>query len=229
MGFGTLFIGYALLLSIAYNGLTDIIAAAVMLLGLYKLSTINKYFKLASIAASVFLLFSLGELGIWTYEMFFRRIDEPIFISAISIIRCAIVGTMTVLMLKGIETVAREVELSETQKKAARLSIANAVFYTVWIVFELPLTFIGETTLARIYAVIILLSIALIVANLVIIYSCYMRICMPGDEDITRDKPSRFGFVNEYRARKAEREREAAEERARLLKERASKMKGKKK
>ena len=133
------------------------------------------------------------------------------------------------LILKGIEAVAKEVDLKDTPIKAKRLAIINAVFYAVWIVFELPLTFLNELTLARIYAIIILLSIALIIADLTVIYSCYMRICMPGDEDISREKPSRFGFVNEYRARKAEREREAAEERAKLIKERAQKLKGKKK
>ena len=56
-----------------------------------------------------------------------------------------------------------------------------------------------------------------------------MKICMPGDEDIKKEKPSKFGFVNEYRARKAERDTEAAKERARLIKERAEKLKEKKK
>ena len=229
MGFGTLFIGYVLLLSIAYKGLTDIIAAAVMLLGLYKLSGINRFFKMAAVTASAFLVFSLGELGVWTYEMFWRKFDAPLLISALGILRCVLIGALTVLILKGIEAVAKEVDLKDTPIKAKRLAIINAVFYAVWIVFELPLTFLNELTLARIYAIIILLSIALIIADLTVIYSCYMRICMPGDEDISREKPSRFGFVNEYRARKAEREREAAEERAKLIKERAQKLKGKKK
>ena len=49
----------------------------------------------------------------------------------------------------------------------------------------------------------------------------------PNDENLT-DKPSRFEFVNEYRARKAERDAAAMEERMKLAKERAKK-KGKKK
>ena len=75
----------------------------------------------------------------------------------------------------------------------------------------------------------ILATIALIIVNLSVIYTAYMRICMPGDENIDKDKPSKFAFVNEYRARKAERERETAEKRAKLMKERAEKKKGKKK
>ena len=229
MGFGTLFIGYFLLLNLAYYGFTDIIAAAVMLLGFYKLSGINKYFKLASIATSVFLAFSLGELGVWGYEMFFRKIDAPILISMLSIVRCAIIGTVTVLMLKGIETVAREVDLKDTPKKAARLSIIAIVLYAMWIILELPLTFLGSLIPALISVIVLTSTIILLIVNLTVIYSCYMRICMPGDEDITREKPSRFNFVNEYRERKAERDKEVAAERAKLMKERAAKLKGKKK
>ena len=64
MGFGTLFIGYFLLLNLTYYGFTDVIAASVMLLGLYKLSPVNKYFRAAALSSGVFLAFSLGELGI---------------------------------------------------------------------------------------------------------------------------------------------------------------------
>ena len=71
-------------------------------------------------------------------------------------------------------------------------------------------------------------TLVLIVMNLTVIYSCYMRICMPGDEHM-KDKPSRFAFVNEYRARQAEREAEAMAERMKQLKNRANKKKGKKK
>ena len=63
MGFGTLFIGYFLLLNLTYYGFTDVIAASVMLLGLYKLSGVNKYFKAAAISSGALLVFSLGELG----------------------------------------------------------------------------------------------------------------------------------------------------------------------
>ena len=143
--------------------------------------------------------------------------------------RCAILGALTVLMLKGIEAVAKEVDLNNTPKKADRLSLISATLYGMWIVLELPLDFLGSFIPALISVIVLMSTIVLHVVNLTVIYSCYMRICMPGDEDITRAKPSRFGFVNDYRARKAERDREVAEERAKLLKERAAKLKGKKK
>ena len=229
MGFGTLFVGYFLLLNLTYYGFTDAIAAALMLLGLYKLSPINQHFKMASIASALFLAFSVGELGIAAYEMLFRSISTPALVSILSIGRCLLIGLLTAFMLRGIAEVAKEVDIPDLHSKASRLSVISAVVYSMWIVLEAPLSFMGDFIPAVLSLIVMLATFALLIVNLTVIYSCYMKICMPGDEDITKEKPSRFGFVNEYRARKAERERETMEHQAKLLKERAEKMKGKKK
>lgn len=225
MGFGTLFIGYFLLLNLTYYGFTDVIAAAVMLLGLYKLSRVNKYFGAAAASSLVFVLFSLCELGISAYEMFMRPIGSPVLISVMSVLRCITVGLLTILMLKGIESVAKEVKIEDLPTKASRLVIITAVTYSLWIVLEAPLSFIDSYVLAVLSLITILATISLIIINLTVIYSCYMKICMPGDEDIFKEKPSRFEFVNAYRARKAERDAEVAkirEERQKARKEKRS-------
>ena len=229
MGFGTLFIGYFLLLNLTYYGFTDLIAAAVMLLGLYKLSTVNRYFKISAITAAIFLAFSLWEFGIAAYEMLIRSIGSSTLISVMSVMRCMAIGTLTVTMLKGIEAVAKEVDLEDMPAKASRLAVIAAVLYSLWIMLEAPLTFLGSYVPAVLSLIVMLATIALIIVNLSVIYGCYMRICMPGDENITEDKPSRFAFVNEYRARKMEREAELAQQRAKAMKERAEKRKGQKK
>lgn len=227
MGFGTLFIGYFLLLNLTYYGFTDVIAAAIMLLGLYKLSSVNKQFKMAAVASGVFLAFSLFEFGVATYELFVKRTDSATFVSVMSILRCITICALTFLMLKGMELVAKEVEVENIPAKASRLSKVTAAVYCAWIILEAPLTFINDYVLAVLSLITILATIALLISNLTVIYGCYMRICMPGDENLT-DKPSRFEFVNEYRARKAERDQAAMEERMKIMKERAKK-KGKKK
>ena len=229
MGFGTLFIGYFLLLNLTYYGFTDVIAASVMLLGLYKLSGVNRYFKAAAISSGALLVFSLGELGVAVYEMFIGAINSPALVSVMCIVRCLIIGALTVLMLKGIEDVSREVDIENLPAKASRLTVATVVTYALWIILEAPLSFIDDYVLAVLSLVTILATLALIIINLTLIYTCCMKICMPGDEDITRDKPSRFAFVNEYRAKKAEREEELARERAERMKKRLDGKKGKKK
>ena len=217
MGFGTLFIGYFLLLNLTYYGFTDVIAASVMLLGLYKLSAVNKYFKASAILSGVFLFFSLGEFGIAGYEMFIRQINSPALVSVMCVIRSVLVAATTVFMLKGIEAVSREVDVENLPEKAYRLTIATVVIYALWIILEAPISFIDDYVLAVLSLITILATIALLIINLTVIYSCYMRICMPGDENIEKDKPSRFAFVNEYRARKAEKDAELAKERSERL------------
>lgn len=229
MGFGTLFIGYFLLLNLTYYGFTDVIAASVMLLGLYKLSPVNKFFKAAAVCSGVFLVFSLGEFGIATYEIFFRQLNTPLFISVMSILRCLVISTLTVLMLKGIESVAREVELENLPVKASRLAVVTIVIYSLWILLEAPISFIDDYVLAVLSLLTILATIALMIINLTVVYSCYMKICMPGNEDISKEKPSHFAFVNEYRRRKAERDAEIAKERAERMKKKLAEKKDKKK
>ena len=229
MGFGTLFIGYFLLLNLTYYGFTDVIAASVMLLGLYKLSPVNKYFRAAALSSGVFLAFSLGELGIAVYEMFIGAINSPALVSVTCNVRCLIICALTVLMLKGIKDVAREVDIENLPTKASRLMIATIATYSLWIILEAPLSFLDDYVLAVLSLITILTTLALIIINLSVIYTCYMKICMPGDEDVMKDKPSRFTFVNEYRARKAEREEELARERAERMKKSLDGKKGKKK
>ena len=222
MGFGTLFIGYFLILNLTYYGLTDVIAAAVMLLGLYKLSGFNKYFRAALVVCGVFLAFSVGELGVAIYEMFIAKLDAPALISVMSAVRSLILGALSVLMLKALSAIATEVDIPELVKKCERLTVATSTVYSVLIVLELPLSFINPYVLAIGSLLALLTAIAVIIMNLSAIYTCYMKICMPGDEEL-RDKPSRFAFVNEYRARKAEQAELEAQKRLERLKSRKNK------
>lgn len=228
MGFGILFIGYFLILNLTYYSITDVIAAAVMLLGLYKLSSVNRYFKTTAICTGVFLAFSIGEIGVAIYELFEKKINSPMFISYMSMARCLIIGVLTVMMLKAIEEVAREVEITELPKKCKKLMLASFIIYSLWILLEMPISFINDYVLAVASLLTVIAVFILIILNLTVIYTCYMKICMPGDEDVMKDKPSRFAFVNEYRARKEEQNRKEAEENLKRVKEKLEK-KGRKK
>ena len=62
-------------------------------------------------------------------------------------------------------------------------------------------------------APVLILYFVCIILNLVLIFSCYSRICDENDVDMAR-KPSRFAFVNKLRGESEQRQREAAERRA---------------
>ena len=66
MGFGTLFIGYFLLLNITFYEFTDVIAGVIILFGLYKLMGNSRYFKLPCYFSISFAIFGL-----------FNRISKP--------------------------------------------------------------------------------------------------------------------------------------------------------
>ena len=224
MGFGTLFIGYFLLLNVTYFGYTDLISGLIMLMGLYKLSGINKDFKLAFYSASVFSLFGAAELVVSVISIFMPTFKEGEALLYITPIRYVILVFLSAFIMKGIYEVAKEVGLKQLAQKAKYYFYISSVAFSVAAIFDLPFFgFIPGKALA-IISVLLLLALFIIIAiELSIIYKAYMRICMPGEENGRGAKPSRFGFVNRMREERTAREREEYEYRAKRLSEKAKK------
>lgn len=210
MGFGSLFLGYFLFLNVTYHGITDIIAGLVMLLGLLKLSTINKQFRYCSSVTIGFSAFAFIELVIDMLKMFDIIGNVTMLFTIISIIRSVLVLTLTYFMLRGMEEVAREVDLPEIAKKC-RLRVPMVItIYALWVALEILGLFAGIPVQvpALISIVTLLLTIVLIVMNLLLIHKCYMHICMPEDLIPKAPKPSRFAFVNKFREHEEQKRRE---------------------
>ena len=233
MGFGTLFIGYFLLLNIAIYSFTDIIAGAVMLLGLYNLSCVNKYFKIGTWISLAFTLFGAVELYFGISDMFLGVATPANLLSIFSAIRFLLVGALTVIILLGIKTVSIEVELEDMPLRCSSRVIMSCAIFGLGFILELPfVSFIGDRTLYVLAALTVLTELIIVAMNLTVIYGAYMKICMPKDNlptDNAKPKESRFGFVNQYRERKAEKAKEEAEYRLNKLKELSEKNNGGKK
>ena len=235
MGFGTLFVGYFLLLNVThYRGFTDIIAAAIMLFALYKLSDVNRGFKLSFILCGVFMAVSLGEL-VLSVSGLFSLFPTEIATSVITIVRHGVVGTLTALIMLGIKDISREVDLPKIRDRARYLLPSTFTVYLLLIVLESVTGFTSSETMIKIMAwsslIVIIANITLLVFGLFTIYSCYMQICMPEDNTPfvpDEEKPSRFAFINEHR--KKRRARDEAYYKERMDKAKAKyekKMKGK--
>ena len=183
MGFGTLFIGYFLLFNIPYFGMTDLIAAAVMMAGLNKLSAINKPFKNAYYFSLVFTVYSLPELVFFALDLF-KIYENSDVLSYLRVGQSVIVCALTVMILKGIAEVAREVKLDNIKRRAGMLIYASFAVYILWILCNAPIlaNLIGSAVTV-VYLIAILSALLLVGINLVTIYSCYMHICMPGEEN----------------------------------------------
>ena len=229
MGFGTLFIGYFLLLNITYYTFTDVIAAAVMLLGLYKLSTVVKHFRAPAAFAAIFAVFGLAELILGAVDMIFVKLFEnQLLVSAVAVARSVIIAALTLLMLKALYSISRELEVDKVPLKCRAMMLWTTLLYGADILFETPFisTVLPAQVSAIFYLVIIIGMIVVVISNLTIIYSCYMQICMPDELNGKPEKPSRFAFVNEYRRRKAEKEAREIEE---IRKKQEEKLKRKRK
>lgn len=230
MGFGTLFFGYFLLLNITYFTFSDLIAALIMAMALYKLSTVNQHFKNGFFASVAFAVLGISELVIGILEMFYptKLISE--LIEYITIPRCFIIAVLTLFILLGIESVADEVGLSQLARRAHRSLPFVLVIYAIAAVLEVPLLLsaVGVKILAVASAVTLIAIFALVAVNLLTIYKAYMKICMPDDVDNeVADKPSRFEFINKHREHTMQKQREYAEYRIEKYKKKNSKKKKK--
>ena len=226
MGFGTLFLGYFFLINITYYPLTDLLSAVLMLLALSSLSRFNKPMRISLFVDGAFCLIALFEFIFAIGDMF------SLFTSAsVSLIlpplRHICVGALSVCLLLGIRSLADEVGLDKLGAKCVRLLSLPALCYLLSALLEIPAIFPEQASkdtqiVALIVLLLTLVSVALILST---IYTAYMRICMPEEADMP-EKPSRFAFVNRYREKQEQRNREVAAEVARM---RAEKQKRKKK
>lgn len=230
MGFGTLFFGYFLLLNITYFTFSDLIAALIMSMALYKLSTVNQPFKNGFYASVAFAVLGLAELVIGTLEMLAPSKVTEELIEYVTIPRCFIIAVVTLFILLGIESVADEVGLPDLARRA-RISLPIVLaIYAIAAVLEVPLVLsaVGVKILATASAITLLAIFSVVVINLVTIYRAYMKICMPEDVDNdVPDKPSRFEFVNKHREHTLQKQREYAEYKLEKFKKKNSKKKKK--
>ena len=218
MGFGTLFFGYFLLLDVAYEFITDVIAASIMAYALSKLSGINRGFKAALYASLVFLAFSAVEFGFGAYDMLFAPPDNPTLTTAFAIIRNVILCILTLTMLEGMREVAAEVGLTTLSKKCKISAYATLPVYVLAIITETPalLSWATPYVAAVIGVSSLLITLVFVIINLVSIHDCYSKICMPGDEDREKSRKNKKGsgesFIDAYKRQRDER-REASKAR----------------
>ncbi|MBE6645103.1 MAG: hypothetical protein E7612_06985 [Ruminococcaceae bacterium] len=231
MGFGTLFFGYFLLLNITYYSFTDLIAALIAAMGLYKLSSVNRSFRNGFYASVIFGFIGLTELIAGVITMFIPSSEIMDLFSYIAAPRYFAIAILTLFIFKGIEEVSIEVGLDALAKKA-RISMPVTLFvYAASAILEVPIfeSAIKVEFFAIASAVVLLLTLIIVGVNLSTIYKAYMKICMPEDIDNDYEEtPSRFAFVNRHREHTMQKQREYAEYKLEKMKNRASKKKKKK-
>ena len=224
MGFGWLFIGYFVSTMMTVNSFGYLIRPIGYVIMLYAFSRLKEYHRNFGYAllGGVLMLFLSGVMA---YDGMFAAFSENV---TYAIGYMEMIGSLAfhALLCWAIRSIAKETEMDKISFAATRNFIFFAVYNLLYAIALLPFAFAEEY--ARVMSVpVLLLYFACLVLHLVLIFSCYMRICDVADVDMAQ-KPSRFAFINRMRAENEERraQKEAMfAERARERRERKEKRK----
>jgi len=205
MGFGLLFIGYF----IAFVGFFSFLRLAgygIMLMGAKKLKQYNTAFGFLEIFCGFMLVVSLASSALDLCNMIMGEgFIAPTIITAIRISEIFLSCTFSLVMLWGVRSIAIDTEEQKISVAAVRNAIFVLIYAAAYGVSLLPFGFAKYFSLP-----LLLVQLIWVALNLVLIFSCYAKICDENDVNMER-KPSRFAFVNEMRAQKEERERQNEE------------------
>ena len=229
MGFGLLLVGCLLLLPTAFQYYYTVPIAAVFLaIACRKLSRVNTPFGWA-----FYLACGLGACA--AAETVLRTLGLEIATAVLDGVTGLVLLLFWVFCLTGVEWVALETALPRLRARAFR----QKLFTCLYLVPQILLNFLygapmGEGILRLLTGLaftLMFFALVILVMNAAVVWSAYMWICMPEDAEM-EEKPSRFAFVNRYRARRAAREAERMEaqkrEQERLLAKRRANQRKKK-
>lgn len=200
MGFGLLFIGYIFtidysLQSVTFDLLPDIIGYLFMFSAMCKLAPYNKGFGYSKL-----LLLPLIALGGVTLAFEIAGVSgyTPSSVILDIVNMCGMLSKFfmfayTVALTVGVRDIARETDLKNLSFRAIRNMAISVFYYLAYIAVDLMP--IGEAEARFVNLIVYAFGFIVILLNLVLIFSCYMRICVEGDEDMPA-KPSRFAIIN---------------------------------
>ena len=199
MGFGLLFIGHFFYLPLSYNGfdlLPDIIGVLIMFSALRRLTFYcpdNRYFR-----AAKFLMIPLGALSVGMFggqaasvsgvlgESLEKWLYEPL-----TVVYIIAIGIYHAFLLCGIYSLSKSVELPKLAARAARVLSLTAVYYLLQLLSSTGLlskladmTSQPNVLLTYANAAVYLVGVIWMLLVWALIYTCYMKICLEGDEEM---------------------------------------------
>ncbi len=203
MGFGFLFIGYFFLIfypldSVGILPNLSVIGCIFMFAAMGRLMRYcpdNKAFKAAKISLIPLSVFSLAMLALNAVKSSNMLTDELriYFAEPLSIVSKLAVCVFTVLLFIGIYRLSNEVELPKLASASAKRITITGVWGTAMAfsgIFSIVITagtpvssgLSGAVFYIGLFSM--LLEYLCIIINLALIFSCYARICLEGDEDM---------------------------------------------
>lgn len=199
MGFGLLLIGYFFLMSLPLNGidiLPDIIGYLIMLSALNALvkhCPKNNGFIRARLTVFPTAALSIAVLGcqLAAASGMLTSGLEKYLVNPIKTLYTIAIGVFHVFLLLGIFQLSCEVELKKLTNRSRRMIVLTAVYYLCEMLSLLGLTKpIAALTpnpdrvLSYINASVYAIGNLWLFLTWALIFTCYMRICLEGDEDM---------------------------------------------
>ena len=200
MGFGYLFIGYFLLLGFTY---TDVFAGAVMFGGMRPLTRYCPDNRPLSWAKLILWPFTVISGAIFVIRLLhFCKVSltlPEVLLTVLQGITMTLLMLFTLFLMLGIRKLALEVGLP---KIASRAVTCLTMCLILWLLRMLGTTGIysligkaaslSETFPSYVNMILVLADFVRNVITLVLLYSCYMRICLEGDESMEPTREDLF-------------------------------------
>lgn len=216
MGFGLLLMGYFLGMVMSLNIFGAFFRLAGFSVTAYaarKLSDYHKGFSFLTLASmlsvGVSVLGAISSLSAFLYDnmIISEKLIGDGLATAFGYARYGAELIFTVALCVSISLIAKETGEIKLRYVAIRNLALYCVYFVLQIICWLPHEYVGTLLqLTALPAVAQLAGFALILLNLIMIFSCYRRICDESDVDMPQ-KPSRFEFVNQMRAEREEKEK----------------------
>ena len=221
MGVGLVFVGYffVTLMSINVAGaFIKIIGYGIIFISAGKLNKYNRSFGLlrafsvAMLVLSVLLAAHDVESFLYDNLLVNKQLFTDTFRTFVGYVEMAMTFVFNAAMLYSIRNIAIETGTNKIAVSAVRNFAFICIYYILNVIAVLPFDFVTEYI--KYFSVpVFALYLVWIILNLVLIYSCYARICDENDLDMLR-KPSRFDFVNKMRSEFDSKEQRALEKHA---------------
>ncbi len=196
MGFGYLLIGYFLAFAFALANVYvffDIIGGAVMLIGLAKLAPHGRNFLRAMWLDVAYALLCLLRVVLLILGVL---PPEGLAVTLLGIGIAVLSLVLQFFILAGIYFLAAQVELEKEQNSARRNILFIILYYLAYVAAYFLTPYLGVAA-NFVSLAITVFGFVVLFLNLLLIHSCYCRICLKGQEDGVR-APSRFAFVNRF-------------------------------
>jgi hypothetical protein len=217
MGFGWLLIGYFVATMMSFNifgALFKIIGFCIAGYGTKKLAAYHKSFSFLGICCALMIVASLlcaiGNISNFLYDnmVIASKLLRDGLYNAFNYARAVAELVFNVVLCLAVSMLAKDAG----ERKITYISIRNLVIYCIYFVLQficwLPHEYVGELLQATaLPAVVQIFNFVIILLNILMIFSCYRRICDEEDVEMPQ-KPSKFEFVNRMREEREQRELE---------------------